>query len=110
MSKLELHSNKKKIITYLITVYIFLIIYSFLFPPVKATLGDDCIEAGYGYYPIWELNSNASKIELAKSADDSAPKITIQLNYLALIIQSIFITLVFLTLIIRALRRSSRKR
>ena len=75
-------------------------IFSLLYVPVKGIIGDKSPESVYGYYPIWEL------IQFEPSSRDSSPDIpiTLGLNVTAWVLQLAFITLVFLSLLLRALK------
>ena len=76
------------------------LVYSFLFVPVKASIGDRDPETVYGYYPIWKLSQSA------QSFLDSPPDIplTLKLNITAWMLQLMFITLVFISLLLRTLK------
>lgn len=92
--------KKKLIVLLLVGVYIAVIVCCFLFVPVKATIGDKHPETVYGYSPVWELSQST------QSSPDSSRDIpvTLKLNIIAWILQLIFITLVFISLLFKTLR------
>jgi hypothetical protein len=91
--------NKKKV-TLMITIgmYIAVIVFTSLYVPVKASIqveeGDTYIE--YGYYPVWKIRGAAAE----------NPGLVISINITAWVIQYVFITLVFIFLLARTLRKS----
>jgi hypothetical protein len=91
--------NKKKV-ALLITIglYIAVIVFASLYVPVKASIrveeGDTYME--YGYYPVWKIREAAAE----------NPGMDISINITAWVIQYVFITLVFILLLSRMLRKS----
>jgi hypothetical protein len=79
-------------------------IYSFLFVPVKVTIGKKYPETDYGYYPLWML------IHPEPSLQDSPSDIPlkVELNTTAWVLQVAFITLVFLNLLRRTKKQYKR--
>jgi hypothetical protein len=100
MPQPEKKQKKKLVLSLIIGIYISIMVYSFLFVPVKASIGDQYPETVYGYYPIWKLNQST------QSFRDSLPDapITLKLNITAWVLQLMFITLVFISLLLRTLK------
>jgi hypothetical protein len=100
MTQAARKKKKKPVLSLIIGIYITVMIYSFLFVPVKASIGDKDPEPVYGYYPIWKLSQSP------QSFPGSPPGVTItlKLNITAWVLQSMFITLVFISLLLRALK------
>lgn len=92
--------KKKPVLSLIIGIYITLMVYSFLFVPVKASIGDKYPETAYGYYPIWKLNQSTQSLQ---ASPRDAP-ITLKLNITAWVLQLMFITLVFISLLLRTLK------
>jgi flagellar basal body-associated protein FliL len=92
--------KKKLVLSLIIGIYITVIVYSFLFVPVKASIGDKYPETVYGYYPIFKLSQST------QSFHESSPDvpITLKLNITAWVLQMMFITLVFISLLLRTLK------
>lgn len=94
--------NKKKV-ALLITIgmYIAVIVFTSLYVPVKASIlveeEDTYVE--YGYYPVWKIREAAVE----------NPGLDISINKTAWIMQYVFITLVFIILLFRILRKSRIK-
>jgi hypothetical protein len=103
--------KKKIILTLIVCAYIIIISGATLFVPVKATVhkGDtddpdaDAMEE-MGYYPIWEvLGKNATAVQ-----KDSGLRVTIILNTTAWIIQYVFLTLLFVSMLYQTHRYFKR--
>jgi hypothetical protein len=100
MTQLEKKKKKKLVLTVIIGIYITIMVYSFLFVPVKASIDNKEAETIYGYYPIWKLSQSV------QSLHESPPDIpiTLKLNITAWLLQLIFINLVFISLLLRTLK------
>jgi hypothetical protein len=100
MTPAEKKKKKKPLLFLMIGIYITVMVYSFLFVPVKASIGEKDPEIAYGYYPLWKL------VQSTPSFQDSPPEdpITLKLNITAWVLQLIFITLVFISLLLRTLK------
>ena len=92
--------KKKLVLSVIIGIYIIVMVYSFLFVPVKASLDNKDAETVYGYYPIWKLSQSV------QSLHESPPAIpiTLKINITAWLLQLVFITLVFISLLLRTLK------
>lgn len=81
-----------------IGMYIAVMVVTSLYVPVKASIqveeGDTYME--YGYYPVWKIREAAAE----------NPGMSISINVTAWVIQYVFITLVFIILLFRTLRKS----
>jgi hypothetical protein len=90
--------NKKKVALMItIGMYIAVIVFTSLYVPVKAFIqvkGEDTYME-YGYYPVWKIRGAAVE----------NPGLDISINITAWIIQYMFITLVFIILLFRTLRK-----
>ena len=75
-------------------------VYSFLFVPVKASIGEKYPETVYGYYPIWTLSQSTQSFQ---DSPLDVP-ITLKLNFTAWVLQLMFITLVFISLLLKTLK------
>jgi hypothetical protein len=97
MTQLE---KKKLVLSVIIGIYITVMVYSFLFVPVKASIDNKDAETVYGYYPIWKLSQSM------QSLHESPPDIplTLKLNITAWVLQLVFINLVFISLLLRTLK------
>lgn len=100
MIQLEKNKKKKIALSVIIGIYIIVIVYSFLVVPVKASIEDKDPETVYGYYPIWKLS------QATQSLHEPQPDIplTLKLNITAWLLQLMFITLVFISLMLRTLK------
>lgn len=91
--------NKKKV-SLMITIgmYIGVMVFTSLYVPVKASIrvekNDTYME--YGYYPVWRIREAAAE----------NPGMSVSINVTAWAVQYMFITLVFIVLLSRALRKS----
>lgn len=96
----EKKKKKKLVLSLIIGIYITAVVYSFLLVPVKASIGEEYPETVYGYYPIWKLN------QTTQSFQDSPPDvpITLEVNVTALVLQLMFITVVFISLLLKTLK------
>jgi hypothetical protein len=89
--------NKKKV-ALIITIgtYIAVMVSTSLYVPVKASIRveeeDTYVE--YGYYPVWKIRE--AKVE--------NPALEVSINITAWVIQYVFITLVFIFLLLRVVR------
>ena len=100
MAQLEKKKKKKLVLSLIIGIYITAMVYSFLLVPVKASIGDKYPETVYGYYPLWKLSQSAQSFQ---DPPPSVP-ITLKLNITAWVLQLMFITLVFISLLLRTLK------
>lgn len=100
MPQLEKKKKKKLVLSLIIGIYITVMVYSFLFVPVKASTGEKYPETVYGYYPLWKLNQTTQSF---RDPPPSVP-ITLKLNITAWVLQLMFITLVFISLLLRTLK------
>jgi len=85
----------------MIGIYIIVMVYSFLFVPVKASIDNKDAETVYGYYPIWELSQSTQSVH---ESPPDIPPITLKLNITAWLVQLMFISLVFISLLLRTLK------
>ena len=99
MTQVQLIKKKRRLLTVVVGSYIFLLIYSSLFVPVKAQIGNDEADADYGYYPVWALSEPPTQVSTDKGNADLP--LTIRFNFLAWALQTLFITLVFIVLLTR---------
>jgi hypothetical protein len=100
MTQVEKKQKKKLVLSLIIGIYITVMVFSFLFVPVKASIGDKYPETVYGYYPIWKLCQSTQSFQ---GPPPDVP-ITLKLNITAWVLQLMFITLVFISLLLRALK------
>jgi hypothetical protein len=100
MTQAEKKKKKKLVLSLIIGIYITVMICSFLYVPVKASIANKDHETIYGYFPIWKLNQST------QSSQGSPPHvpITLELNITAWVLQLMFFTLVFITLLWRTLK------
>lgn len=100
MTQAEKKKKKKLVLSLIIGIYITVMIYSFLYVPVKASIDNKDHETIYGYFPIWKLSQST------QSSQGSPPHvpITLELNITAWVLQLMFFTLVFITLLWRTLK------
>jgi hypothetical protein len=93
--------NKKKMtIGVIVGVYIALVICASLFVPVIASIGTEDPDMVYGYYPLWEVSQSSHS---SPGPAEELP-ITVKINITAWIIQYVFLTLVFVSLLLRTLK------
>ncbi|UCH94588.1 MAG: hypothetical protein JSV88_30570 [Candidatus Aminicenantes bacterium] len=100
MMLVEKKKKKKVILTLIVGPYIAAMIYSSLVVPVIASVGCQDADTAYGYYPIWKI------IPSTPSKPNSAAEvpITLKLNVTAWVLQYVFITVVFISLLLRTLK------
>ena len=92
--------KKKLVLSVIIGIYIIVMVYSVLFVPVKASIDNKDAETVYGYYPIWELSQSTQ----SRHESPANIPITLKLNITAWLLQLMFITLVFISLLLRTLK------
>lgn len=87
-------SKKKLTFGIIIGVYIVLMAYSSVFVPVKAefTPGDGNVYKEHGYNYIWGISD----------AEEESPGLRVSLNVTAWVVQYIFVTLIFASLLFQA--------
>jgi hypothetical protein len=100
MTQPEKKKKKKLVLSLIIGIYITVMIYSFLYVPVKASINDKDPETIYGYFPIWKLSQSPQSVP----GSPSQASITLELNIIAWVLQMMFFTLVFITLLWRTLK------
>ena len=81
-----------------IGMYIGVMLFTSLYVPVKASIRveENDTYTEYGYYPVWRIREAAAE----------NPGMSISINVTAWVIQYVFITLVFIILLSRTLRKS----
>lgn len=84
-----------------IGMYIAVIVFTSLYVPVKASIRveEEDTYMEYGYYPVWKIREAAAE----------NPGLDISINITAWVIQYVFITLVFIILLFRTLRKSKNR-
>lgn len=84
-----------------IGMYIAVIVFTSLYVPVKASIQveEEDTYMEYGYYPVWKIREAAAE----------NPGLDISINITAWVIQYVFITLVFIILLFRTLRKSKNR-
>jgi hypothetical protein len=100
--------KKKWLLIFQVGGYIAIMIYSTLFVPVKASIGETDPDTAYGYCALWELSLPDRPPQRSDSA--TSPPLTLKINVTAWVLQDLFFTLVFIILLIRTLRRFRPRR
>lgn len=82
----------------IIGMYMAVMVFTSLYVPVKASIQveEEDTYMEYGYYPVWKIREAAA----------GNPGLVISINITAWVIQYVFITLVFIILVFRTLRKS----
>jgi hypothetical protein len=100
MTQAEKKKKKKLALSLIIGIYITVMICSFLYVPVKASIDDEDPESIYGYFPIWKLSQSPQSVP----GSPSQASITLKLNITSWVVQLMFFTLVFIALLWRTLK------
>jgi hypothetical protein len=99
--------KKKWFLIFLAGGYIVLMVDSILFVPVKASIGETDPDTVYGYCALWEFYLTDQSFQRDDSA--SSPPLTLKINITAWVLQYLFFTLVFITLLIRTLKHFNKR-
>jgi len=109
--------QKKSAITILSGIYFVFMVAATLFVPVKGTVStgldgrsDPDAYTTRGYFPIWELwELAAEKNKPSAGGKPMDTEVSIELNAASWLLQYLFITLMFVSLIYRVLRHYKRE-